>query len=240
MAEASTPLNSPVELPPAGPPRAFTQGLGVVFQVVGVLLFLTMSFICCGSSLLSKDWAMKSDLTHVGWGTSAEDVRQPAYSAQKALTISVFAGVFFGVALATAGLGMQAESRVAAPGAVIITCLGEVFWLVHAIFAATVTRSAFFTLTAAALACVFAILLLLAINAYREMRTNPPPPGHDLLPAGYKIPYSHYHDDPPEVRLAAELQQRRERLAVQQAELEALEAKLKRKLDEDSQQEKSP
>jgi hypothetical protein len=82
------------------------------------------------------------------------------------------------------------------------------------------------------MAGLFVFLLMLAINAAREMRANPPPPGHEILPADYKIPYSHYHPDPPEVRLAAELQQRRERLAVQQKELEMLEEKLKRKLDE--------
>lgn len=230
------PLSPP---PPAPPPRAFTQGLGIVFQSAGVLLFLTMSFVCCGSSLLSKDWATKSDLTRVGWGTAqpAGAAPQPAYSAQRALTVCVFAGVVFGVALATAGLGMQAESRIAAPGAVLISALGAAFWIIHALFAATAVRSVTFTLVAAALACLFAVLLLLAINAFIEMRKNPPPPGHDLLPAGYKIPYSHYHDDPPEVRLAAELQQRKERLAVQQKELELLEEKLRRKLDEDKQQE---
>src|SRR5829696_4384711 len=36
------------------PPRAFSQGVGQVFQVVGGLLFLCSSSICCGSSLLSK------------------------------------------------------------------------------------------------------------------------------------------------------------------------------------------
>jgi Skp family chaperone for outer membrane proteins len=69
------------------------------------------------------------------------------------------------------------------------------------------------------------------------MRKNPPPEGHDALPTGYKIPYSHYHDDPPEVRLAAELAQRRERLAVQQKELEALEKKIKRSLEDDAKRE---
>jgi hypothetical protein len=64
------------------------------------------------------------------------------------------------------------------------------------------------------------------------MKSNPPPPGHEILPADYKVPYSHYHVDPPEVRLAAELEQRRQRLAVQQKELEMLEERLKRKLDE--------
>ena len=59
------------------------------------------------------------------------------------------------------------------------------------------------------------------------MHKNPPQPGHEVLPPGYKVPYSWYHQDPPEVRLAKELEQRRERLAVQQKELEMLEEKIK-------------
>jgi hypothetical protein len=76
------------------------------------------------------------------------------------------------------------------------------------------------------------VLLGFSIAAAAEVRRNPPPTGHELLPPGYKIPYSHYHPDPPEVRLAAELEQRRQRLAVQQKELEMLEEKLRKKLDE--------
>jgi len=64
------------------------------------------------------------------------------------------------------------------------------------------------------------------------MRRTPPPADYEVLPADYKVPYSHYHVDPPEVRLAAELEQRRQRLAVQQKELEMLEEKLRRKLQE--------
>ena len=90
---------------------------------------------------------------------------------------------------------------------------------------------------AGGLTILFATLLVFAINAFIEMRKNPPPSGHDLLPPGYKIPYSHYHDDPPEVRLAAELAQRRERLEVQQKELEALEEKIKRSLEDDPHRE---
>ena len=63
------------------------------------------------------------------------------------------------------------------------------------------------------------------------MRQNPPAAGHEVLPPGYKVPYSWYHQDPPEVRLAHELEQRRERLAVQQKELEMLEEKLKKEKD---------
>ena len=65
----------------------------------------------------------------------------------------------------------------------------------------------------------------------REMRRDPPRPGHEVLPADYKVPYSHLHEDPPEARLAKELEQRRERLAVQQKELEMLEERLRRKLE---------
>jgi hypothetical protein len=238
MDQSPPPTTTPPPTPP--PPRAFTQGVGLLFQFVGVILFLVMFFICCGSSLLSKDWATRSELTHIGWGEASAraDVR-PVYSAQFALTISVFAGVFFGMALAGAGLGMQAGSRVAAPGAVVVTSIGAAFWLVQTIFAATAARSMTFSLIAGGLTVLFAILLVFAIHAFIEMRKNPPPPGHDALPPGYKIPYSHYHADPPEVRLAAELQQRRERLAVQQKELEALEAKLKRKLEEDTREQQS-
>ena len=126
---------------PSPPPRAFTQGVGQVFQFVGVAMFLVMFFTCCGSSLLSKDFATRSQLTQIGWGHANEraDV-PPAYSAQFALTISVFAGVFFGMALAGAGLGMQAGSRIAAPGAVVLCVGGTIFWLVQTIFAATAAR----------------------------------------------------------------------------------------------------
>jgi len=136
MAESPLP---PDASPPPPPPRAFTQGVGLVFQFVGVILFLVMFFICCGSSLLSKDWATRSELTRIGWGQSSE-THGVAYSAQRALSISVFAGVFFGMALAGVGLGMQAGSRIAAPGAVVMTAIGTVFWVIHTMFAEYIPR----------------------------------------------------------------------------------------------------
>ena len=113
-----------------------------------------------------------------------------------------------------------------------MTGLATLFWATQAVFAATVGRSTLFASLAAVLAVAFAVLHGFAHAAAREMKRNPPPAGHELLPPGYKIPYSHYHPDPPEVRLAAELEQRRQRLAVQQKELEMLEEKLRKKLEE--------
>lgn len=233
MDESSPPPDEP-------PPRAFSQGVGQVFQGFGVVMFLVMFCVCCGSSLLSKDWATKSSLTQVGWGRSAVDPRKPAYSAQQALTICVFAGVFFGMALSGVGLGMQAESRYAPAAGVLLTIVAGVFWSAHAFFAIHVNAHLALVLIALFLGGTFWLLMGFAIQAFRETRENPPPAGHDVLPPGYKIPYSHYHDDPPEVRLAAEVAQRRERLAVQQKELEALEEKIKRSLEDDAQREQQP
>lgn len=234
MARQTVEVSDKNPSPAAPPPRAFAQGVGTVFQVIGVLLFLVSSFICCGSSLLSKDTATKTNLTHIGWHFSGDAPDAPTYSAQKALTICVFTAVFCGVALAAVGLGLQAENKAASAFAVVLTSFGTLFWFTHAVFAGTVGGSYLLSLIAAGLGLGSALLLGFSIAAAYEMRRNPPPAGHEILPASYKIPYSHYHKDPPEVRLAAELEQRRQRLAVQQKELEMLEEKLKRKLEEDA------
>ena len=227
--ESSQPPPTP---PVSPPPRAFTQGVGTVFQLVGGLLFLGLMFTCCGSGLLSREWATQPHFATEG--LRLEPNQPPVYSVGRAITICMFCGVFFGIACAAIGLGLQAEHRSAPLGAVIVTALASMFFVAHAAFAIAYVRSALIVVLLIAVAVAFPVLLALAIGALREMRRDPPPPGHEVLPADYKIPYSHYHVDPPEVRLAAELEQRRQRLAVQQKELEMLEEKLKRKLDDPS------
>jgi lysylphosphatidylglycerol synthetase-like protein (DUF2156 family) len=224
-------MPAPVD-PQTPPPRAFSQGVGLLFQIVGGTLFLCSMFVCCGSSLLSKETATHTDLTKIGWHAAGDAPDQPTYSAQKAITISLFAAVFFGLALAGIGLGLQAEHARASVFAPVVALLATGFWSVQTIFALTVGGLLMLLVIAGLLAVGFGVLLGFSIAAAAEVRRNPPPAGHELLPPGYKIPYSHYHPDPPEVRLAAELEQRRQRLAVQQKELEMLEEKLRKKLDE--------
>ena len=72
---------------------AFAQGVGMVFQFVGVILFLAMGFTCCGSGLLSREWATRDELSRIGWQLGAPTREKPAYSAQRAITLSVFCGV---------------------------------------------------------------------------------------------------------------------------------------------------
>jgi hypothetical protein len=239
MASTTPPTSLPPSPQPEPPPRAFTQGVGTVFQFAGVTLFLASMLVCCGSSLFSKNVAERRDLMTVGW-----NVPLPGgpwfYSAQFAITVSLLLSVFFGIALAGLGLGLQAQGRRAPYGAVAVCVFATAFWLMQAVFFGG--DHGFYTLCAGALglAFCFSLLALLALVALVEMRHNPPPPGHEILPPDFKVPYSHLHEDPPEVRLARELDQRREKLAVQQKELEMLEARLRRRLEQRQEEADSP
>jgi hypothetical protein len=226
-ARADTPASPPP--PPPPPPRAFTQGVGTVFQFVGVGLFLVMMFVCCGSGLLSKNVAERQDLTEIGWHVRLGADTDLFYSAQRAIICSVFGGVFFGIALAGLGLGLQAQHRAAPVGAVAVTAFATIFWLIQAAFAVQTLHSAWMAVVACTLGVLFGSLLALAAGAWREMRRDPPPAGHEVLPPGFKVPYSHLHPDPPEVRLANELEERRRRLDMQRKELEALEERIRRR-----------
>lgn len=204
------------------PPRAFGQGVGTIFQVVGVMMFIASMFVGCASAFISKDIATKTSLVNVGWRH---------YSAQMAITDSLIASVFFGIALATLGLGLQAQNRRTPLLAVIVALLGMAFWLVQLALFVDV-HLLLMSVISAVLCVLFVVLLGFALGAWMEMRRNPTPARFEILPADYKVPYSHMHEDPPEVRLERELQARKERLAVQQKELQLLEEKLRRKMKE--------
>lgn len=220
----------PTETGEQRPRHAFTQGVGTVFQFVGVMLFVITFFICCGSGLLDRENATARLRTEIGWHLPGDPPNAPSYSIQRAVTLTVAGGIVLGLALACVGLGLQATRRNAPWLAVITTLIATSFWAMQMVFSIRLHRSIPFTLLHGGLFIGFGALLGLSLASLREMWIAPPPRGHELLPSDYKIPYSHLHQDPPEVRLAAELSQRRARLEVQQKELEMLEAKMRRTL----------
>src|SRR3954454_14308026 len=116
-------------LPQTPPPHAFAQGTGTVFQFVGVTLFLISMFICCCTSLLSKDAATHSGLTAVGWHRAIDPMDRPFYSVQRALTISLPASLCYGMALAALGLGLQSENHAAALSGALLNVGAVIFWL---------------------------------------------------------------------------------------------------------------
>src|SRR6266566_6224530 len=127
MEQASPQQNSP-------PPRAFTQGVGTVFQFAGGILFIVMSLACCGSGLLGKETWKREDLMHVGWHLPGDAADQPSYSALRASSISLIGGIGLALAVAGVGLGLQATRRSAGVGAVVVTLVGVLFWAVQSVF----------------------------------------------------------------------------------------------------------
>src|SRR5436190_23832295 len=99
-AQTPKPLSSP-------PPRAFTQGVGTVFQFGGGILFIALSSTCCLSALLMKDTAEAKDLTHIGWHLRGDAPDQPFYSAQKATSAALIGGIALALGVAGVGLGLQ-------------------------------------------------------------------------------------------------------------------------------------
>src|SRR3954467_712099 len=139
--ESPEPDKQPPPPPASGPPRAFTQGVGTVFQFAGGILFIALSLTCCGSGLLLKATAERQDLTHIGWHLPGDDPNGPSYSAQRATSTALVGGIGFALAVAGLGLGLQATRRSAAWAAVGVTLLGTAFWGVHAVFFVQVLRA---------------------------------------------------------------------------------------------------
>src|SRR4051812_4247791 len=135
-------MPSAEEQKPAAPPlRAFTQGVGTVFQFAGGILFIVLSLTCCGSGLLMKDVAERKDLAHIGWHLRGDATDQPFYSAQQATSTALMGGIAFALAIAGIGLGLQATRRSAAVGAVGVTLPGIIFWAIHGVFFVQVMRA---------------------------------------------------------------------------------------------------
>ena len=150
------------------PPHAFTQGVGTVFQFVGVGLFVISMFVCCSSSLLSKDSATHTGLTTIGWHRSTDAPDQPTYSAQRAITISLPVAVCYGMALAALGLGLQGARRSAVVAAVLLNLSGAVFWIVQLAFFASI-KWIMLSMICTVMAMLAGGLFLLSIGAVREM-----------------------------------------------------------------------
>jgi len=119
---------------PQPPPRAFTQGVGTVFQFTGGILFIALSLACCGSGLLGRETWKRDDLMKVGWHWPGDAKDQPSYSAQRATSVSLIGGIGLALAVAGLGLGLQATRRSAASGAVVACSVGVMFWALHGVF----------------------------------------------------------------------------------------------------------
>jgi len=209
----------------ASPPRAFAQGTGILLQFVGVTMFLMTCCVCSTSFLWDPVQSPVKALDLM----SHDPASVVADPAKRSAAIMIVAMSLGGLALASFGLGLQADRSRAGAGAFITTLLlflvlisvGVGLWRGNA---GMPIRIFHLILTLTDL-----ILLRFCLDAWRQVRKDPPPAAVDVIPPGKKIPYNFYHDDPPEVRLANEIAERRQTLAEEQAALDKLEKDLKNK-----------
>jgi len=215
------------------PPRAFAQGAGLLLQTIGAILLMTNCCICSTAFMWDPqrppDQARENITDQTAFSKLQHLLDQPG---RTGLMLTIVGATVCGLALMGFGLGLQSDRRRSATGAL---ATGVVFTLLMLAAAAALwTGEA--TLTARlwqALLTVLAVVVTgFALAAWREVRANPPPDDVDLLPPDFKIPYSMYHDDPPDVRLAKEIANRRAHLEAEQRELEQLERELKGRQDD--------
>lgn len=210
-----TPPTPDAAQPP--PPRAFAQGVGVVLQGAGMMMFFTTCCIC-SSSFLWDPILTPSEALELA-NTPQSLMQNPARTGVMLTVVTMTMG---GLSLATFGLGLQADRREAALSALItniaMTLLflaaGAALWSGDSSWHARIGHGLVTLITLA--------LLGFTMAAWRQVRADPPPKNVDIIPPGAKIPYNFYHDDPPEVRLQKELDQRRAQLDHEQQELDQI------------------
>lgn len=223
--------------PDTPPPRAFAQGTGVVLQTVGMVLFLSTCCVCSTSFLwdpvlppaeaIEQAARRRAPEQGAGWRLS----RLVADPGRTSLMLVVMSMTIGGLALASLGLGLQADRRHAAAGAVACVL---VLIVVLALAAPGLWRHGGWParIWHAILFLAMAVLLPMVAAALRQVRRHPPPTDVDVVPPGTKIPYSFYHDDPPEVRLARDIAARKAKLEAEQAELRKMEDELRKSRQE--------
>lgn len=189
-----TPEPGPPVAPASPPPRAFAQGTGVLFQVVGFAMFVST---CCVCSAAGR-WEAPSR------GATIEKLKQDEplvitlrrmfdEPGAAGLMLTVSFATVGGLAMMVFGLGLQSDKPNAAYAAVA-TCALLTMMLLGAAACLWIGESGWVSrLWNHALAAVTMTLLGFAIAALRQIRRDPPPPGMDILPDDFEIPRGFGH-----------------------------------------------
>lgn len=223
------PPSEPPSTPRTPPPRAFAQGTGIVLQTVGILLFLTNGCVCSMTGLWDPVASRTDVIEQIDSGRPLGMSIQRMFEdpAKAGYMLTVVTSTVGGLAMGVLGLGLQTDRRRAAAGALVSVAMtgavmlaaGVLLWVGAAPWGARAWN--------AVLLAVILTAMVFTWHALREVRAAPPPPDIDIVPPGTKIPYSFYHDDSPEVRLAKELENRKAKLEAEREEIEKMERELR-------------
>ena len=176
------------------PPRAFAQGTGVLFQVIGFIMFLTSCCVCSsiGSWEIPSRGATIENLVKNEEGVITLSKMFDHPGATGIMLTAMFATVG-GLTLTVFGLGLQSDKPKAAWGALITTVglslvlgLAAVcLWIDEVGFSAKLMNHLLLLTTL--------FMAGFSIAALKDVRKTPPPPGMDILPADFEIPKSSHH-----------------------------------------------
>lgn len=149
-------------------PRAFAQGTGFVFQIVG---FILMAGGCCLASL--SGWIQGEQVRAPG--SVVEWVRQSP-PGQLIAAVNIVVTALAGLGLVVFGLGLHQERPGSGGGAVATTVVLTVSWWATTAAAILAAPSPTRIALNAALALGATLLLVMALAARRELQVHPPPP----------------------------------------------------------------
>ena len=173
----------------ADPPRAFAQGVGLVLQAVGMVLFLTTCCVCSLSGqwdrILSRGEVLElqQEQEPVSW--AARDlIDRPAGAAMMLLTMFMTIG---GLAMLAFGLGMQSHKPSSALGALITTLVADGVLIIAGVGLWVGAAHWLARLWHAVIALVVFTLTPMTVMAYRQMRAHPPPDDLYVVPADFDV-----------------------------------------------------
>lgn len=183
------PDSTPTGADSQSPPRAFSQGVGLVLQAVGLILFLTTCCVCSLSGQWEKTLSrgeilqMQEQDRVPSWSV-ADLVNTPGRAAMMLLAMFMTVG---GLAMLAFGLGMQSHKRGSALGALITMLAADGVLLVAGVGLWAGDSHWLSRLWHAVMLLTVMVLTPMTIAAYRQMQADPPPDDMYVIPADFDI-----------------------------------------------------
>jgi len=210
--------------------RPAAKAAGTVMQTLGMLLFLSSCCVCSFAGSWEGHEISRGVADTEGVLGLADYIKQENWG-KVGMMLNVMFPMAGGFALATFGLGLQADRKGAGLGALLVAIICALIVVLGGMGIWSGESTLFAKVWHGLVSLMMWVLVGLSYVAYKDVRADPPEANVDILPADYKIPYSMYHDDPPEVRLAQEIANRKASLEAQMREIDELEEKLNQQKD---------
>jgi hypothetical protein len=170
-------------------PRRFAQGVGLLLQGVGGLLFFSTCCVCSMAWLVDPNLSQTQVVDLIQRDPHAIEGGHPlADPGRLGMVLNVMFTTVGGLGLMVFGMGLQSDKPRAAWGAlatnvlllVLLVAAGVLLWIGGGAIGALIWN--------AALVMIVAGLLAFCVAALRQVIRHPPPKGMDILPPDWEPP----------------------------------------------------